>query len=193
MSTEVVIALLRNAACVAKSLLHPKHALFRPFFLFPEATRLDMIIIALQLVGAAYNLLHGVDNVVRGFSKRRQSRSWLEVVDTRQAGKDEKDPKAAEAAAENMQTFAATLRRILNAAARQLAIGACQLAISYGFVLLALSGLRQVSLLPVIWSLVVTEVRGNSQPSCVSANSLFTRSNGNQAIVASAPCSVLAP
>ena len=45
---EVVIALLRNVACVAKSLLPEDHRLFRPFNHYPHSTNLDILIIVLQ-------------------------------------------------------------------------------------------------------------------------------------------------
>jgi hypothetical protein len=158
---EVFIALLRNVACVFKSILSPEHALMRPFHLYPVATRLDICIVVLQLVGAAYHLYKGLDNCVGGWTDRATAAEWRAVADSSyekaKAGTDAKATDRATVEA-NMQALRETLERRQAAGVRRVAIGVCQLMISLGFVFLALSGVQHISLPPVIWSLAGTEV-----------------------------------
>jgi hypothetical protein len=164
---EVFIALLRNVACVFKSTLSPGHAMLRPFHLYPVATRLDICIVVLQLVGAAYHLYKGLDNCVGGWTDRATAAEWRAAAaaaaaassssEKPKAGADTKTADSATVEA-NMQALRETLERRQAAGVRRVAIGVCQLMISLGFVFLALSGVHHISLPPVIWSLAGTEV-----------------------------------
>lgn len=65
---ELWVSLVRNAACVFKSLLPPHYAVMQPLITFPFAmgrsldpfTSLEGFIGLLQLAGACFNLWKGV-------------------------------------------------------------------------------------------------------------------------------------
>ncbi|KAG5190605.1 hypothetical protein JKP88DRAFT_271417 [Tribonema minus] len=175
---EVVIALLRNCACVAKSLLPHTSPVFEPFPGFKAITWLDAFIIALQLVAAVYYVQKGIVSTVGGLKDRANATAWLTVagpekgVDRTGSGADGKPekkrkPSAADAAAEkdkaaqeaaDMAAFAELLRRRKAAGIRRVLVGASQLIIAEGFVALALSGLKYMLFPRLVWSLTITEV-----------------------------------
>lgn len=157
---ETFVALVRNFACVVKSLLHSDHAVMVPLedsssgaFLLqslthppgvPFPTMLEVFIGSSQFLGALFNLRAGLANVSDALRNRRRAQQCLELGRT---GKR----------SSTVTSWLEVQSQKVADSSMKFLLGVSLLTIGEGFVALFLANFKRIPLGPVIWSLTASQ------------------------------------
>ncbi|CAM9902540.1 unnamed protein product [Ascophyllum nodosum] len=162
---ELWVSLVRNAACVLKSLLPPEYTVMQPLMAFPvlggagwagkegmqleRFTGLEGFIGVLQVVGACFNLVKGAQGLSGGVLMTPYFDRWRNALASL-------EPNAGSNARE-VDLLKEILRRQDTANSRRIASGICQLVIGAGLLCLACFSWKLVGTTAVATAVAILE------------------------------------
>eukprot|EP00752_Nemacystus_decipiens_P016327 g14602.t1 len=165
---ELFISLVRNAACVLKSLLPVEHAAMQPFMSFPlpaflalgashrEQQQLEMftglegLIGLLQLAGAGFNLCKGAKSLAGGVVTAEYIVRWRNALAEYEIGVEGK--------ARGVDALSGVLGRQDAANNRRIIAGICQLVIGTGLLFLTCFSWKLVGVMTTATAVAILEV-----------------------------------
>jgi len=173
---EATLSLLRNGACVAKSLLPSTSIAFAQFESYPHISQIDAFIVLMQLIAAAINFVRGMHSIYKGYTQRSLARAWLQVATEDDAEEEKSKSKRKKnktptdegqratqemlrkTKAQNLKNFCDLMENRIEAGARSMILGFSLLVISEGYLAFALTGLKYMSYERLMWSVIFTEI-----------------------------------
>ncbi|CAM9762713.1 unnamed protein product [Ectocarpus sp. 6 AP-2014] len=161
---ELWISLIRNAACVLKSLLPAEYTVMQPLMAFPfplfwsggGAGKLEMftglegLIGVLQLAGAVFNLCKGAKGLAGGVVMAEYIVRWRNALAEYDMGVEGK--------ARGVAALSAVLKRQDAANNRRIVAGICQLVIGTGLVCLTCFSWKLVGIMTTATAVAILEV-----------------------------------